>query len=405
VVKVDVPAVEQLIWHIDRIYRSDVFGLIKDRVTGEERNRTDMYSSYWTELVHVAGRLKTYKQSIDVAQMAFTEWPELLQSFEVVMVPSSACIPQVLNAKVLTAEQIMGKTTSDPTVLEEFKNQYQMLSHSGFNLDARVADKWATKPKPIVHAEIQLHHWLENTEGGLQESRFFLGDKFIGSSKPPCRLCSYFFQEYPTDVEVRPSHRNLYLPWRMPDVYVDEGTAGEKRRQTVMHKIKARLRTDLAQVLKEKLRDGRPQDSSNYSTTRGRVNPLFADGMSAGTRTSTPAWSHMSRPVSSVGTISEKTRVQVGETQYPSVPVNMSSLQTLVETQWSMTGRAPEPPIYLAAQIPVVPGAPTHIRPSMMGQHSQHSRIRVSWEESDDDDGGTLLFHGRDVAVSSIQRP
>lgn len=263
--KVNVPATEQLIWLIYRVYKSTVFKSVHDEVSNEERVQN---SNCWTELVHVVGRLMSYKQAIEVSTFVQERWPELFDNFEVIMVPSASCLSKVLNARVLTAEEIIRKTTSDSDMLQELNDQAESLQ--GFwRLDHRIREKWTEKPRPGVHAEMQVFHWIENTEGGTSMARFFLETKYIGTSKPPCKLCHYFFEKYPTDVQVRPSHGNSYMTWRTPDIYVDQGPRAVKLRKKVIQEIKYCIRNDIAQALKEKQRDGRPHDSSNYASRNG----------------------------------------------------------------------------------------------------------------------------------------
>ncbi|KAH7233901.1 uncharacterized protein BKA55DRAFT_144960 [Fusarium redolens] len=186
------------------------------------------------------------------------------------MIPSSSAVSDdsfksqsgVLPIKPWTADQIMSKMSSDESLLGRFATQLGSLSVH--DIDAKVSELWRSAPKPTVHAEVLVHDWLENTEGGIRPERFFNRWKFIGSSKPPCKLCSYFFDEYPTDVQVRPSHQNAYFAWRMPDVYEYQGEESSHKRMLVMDSIKTRIRSDVVRVLSEKLADGRPHDSSAY---------------------------------------------------------------------------------------------------------------------------------------------
>ncbi|KAF4501992.1 hypothetical protein FAGAP_1783 [Fusarium agapanthi] len=221
-----------------------------------------MSTTYWSDFVHVAGRLLTYKRAVDLMDLVAKIWPQLFSDIQICMIPSSSTVPGILPMNPWTAAQIMSKMTSDESLLGRFAAQLGSLSVH--DIDAKVSELWRSAPKPMVHAEVLVHDWLENTEGGIRPERFFNRWKFIGSSKPPCKLCSYFFDEYPTDVQVRPSHQNAYFAWRMPDVYEYQGEEASRKRMLVMDSIKTRIRADVMRILSEKLADGRTHDSSAY---------------------------------------------------------------------------------------------------------------------------------------------
>lgn len=221
-----------------------------------------MSTTYWSDFVHVAGRLLTYKRAVDLMDLVSEIWPQLFSDIQICMIPSSSTVVGVLPPNPWKAAQIMSKMTSDASLLDRFAAQLGSLSVH--DIDAKVSELWRGAPLPRVHAEVLVHDWLERSEGGIRPERFFNRWKFIGSSKPPCKLCSYFFDEYPTDVQVRPSHQNAYFAWRMPDVYESQGEESNRKRMLVMESIKARIRADVVRILSEKLADGRPHDSSAY---------------------------------------------------------------------------------------------------------------------------------------------
>ncbi|KAF4949399.1 hypothetical protein FSARC_13489 [Fusarium sarcochroum] len=254
-------AVCDLIISLSQLFRSDVFVDIRARLAREE----DLMSTrHWSDFVHVAGRLQSYKRAVDLILLVTKTWPRLFSDFQVCMIPSSSGTPGILQGNPLTAHQVTRKMSSEPAFLDLYEDQIQHLSVH--DLDGEIARLWYTKPEPIVHAEVLVHDWLENSEGGIRPERFFNRWKFIGTSKPPCKLCSYFFDEYPTDVQVRSSHQNVYFPWRMPDIYEDQGDAARITRMRVIDRMKLRINADIARIMSEKLSDGRPHDSSAYTT-------------------------------------------------------------------------------------------------------------------------------------------
>ncbi|CZR35802.1 uncharacterized protein FPRO_00075 [Fusarium proliferatum ET1] len=248
-----------LITSLSSFFKSHIFVDVRRRVARED---SMMSTTYWSDFVHVAGRLLTYKRAVDLMDLVSEIWPQLFSDIQICMIPSSSTVVGVLPPNPWKAAQIMSKMTSDASLLDRFAAQLGSLSVH--DIDAKVSELWRGAPLPKVHAEVLVHDWLERSEGGIRPERFFNRWKFIGSSKPPCKLCSYFFDEYPTDVQVRPSHQNAYFAWRMPDVYESQGEESSRKRMLVMESIKARIRADVVRILSEKLADGRPHDSSAY---------------------------------------------------------------------------------------------------------------------------------------------
>jgi OTT_1508-like deaminase len=107
--------------------------------------------------------------------------------------------------------------------------------------------------------------WLEG-DGGSHPSRFFNGYKYIGCSKPTCRLCEHYFSVHASGVEVRPPHRNLYPNWRVPDVYEDQGPQAIENRESLMANILKLVRKETFRVLLEKLPEGKRHDSNTDQT-------------------------------------------------------------------------------------------------------------------------------------------
>lgn len=214
-------------------------------------------------MCHISDRLKAYKSAIDTVFIARENWPELFDSFEVRFVPVSNRIDNPLPIRPRTSDELIRVSTSDTTLLPVLRQNLAELQLK-HDIDATIAKEWRDGLSPTVHAEVQLHSWLQSS-GGTRSERFFWGYKFIGSSKPTCKLCSHYF-EIATDVKVRPSHRNLYIDWRVPDLY-DYVPNGETRRQDVMYRIKRLVVADIERTVMEKLADGRNHDSTDQ---RGR---------------------------------------------------------------------------------------------------------------------------------------
>lgn len=245
--------------HLEELHKdSYLLSLIRQRIAGEHKLAN---GTYWTEMCHISDRLKAYKSAIDTIFVARDNWPELFENFEVRFIPSPNRIANPLQAGPKTSAQLIQVSTSDQNLLPYLKKDLEELQLK-HNIDDIIANEWKRGLKPTVHAEVQIHSWLMSSDGGTRFERFFGKYKFIGSSKPTCKLCFYYF-EGGTDVKVRPSHRNLYTHWRVPDLY-DYEKGGENRRKDLVHMIKKRVVSDIERTINEKLADGRNHDSTDH---------------------------------------------------------------------------------------------------------------------------------------------
>ncbi len=236
--------------------------LIRPRLIREEAL---LSTKNWGEINHIAARLLAYGKAADALMRARDIWPELFDSFRVEYLESSRPILQPLKSKPWTSERIIGGLSPLQPVRDELRASGQILKAAGIDVDGGIAEKWIEGLDPVVHAEMLLFDWLEKGEGSTRADRFFKGYKFIGTSKPPCRLCHFFFEEHGTDIQVRPSHRNLYLAWRMPDVQLSQGSEAIVRRRTIIQGIKQRVCADIIQTMKDRFADRTLHDSTSSS--------------------------------------------------------------------------------------------------------------------------------------------
>ncbi|CZR61727.1 uncharacterized protein PAC_11624 [Phialocephala subalpina] len=254
---------EILINSISRLHQSEVHEFICNRT---KEGRMDQ-SEKWSELRHTAGRLLSYLRAAKSLVSMPKRWPELFENPRVCYVPSSVPDPCPFRGKRsldrLTAHGIIGRMTSDLSKQEEYRAHAQQLQKIG--LDKALQGLEKRKFRPIVHAEVLLLESLESA-GGTHPSKFFKGYKYIGCSKPTCRLCCHYFSVHPSGVEVRRTHHNLYPPWRMPDVYENQGPEAERGRKDLMNQVLSLIRVDTFRVLKEKLAEGKRHDSNTEST-------------------------------------------------------------------------------------------------------------------------------------------
>ena len=255
-------AVESLMDKLAIFRQPETQRLIRPRLIREE---TLLSTKSWGEINHIAARLLAYGKAADALMRARDIWPELFDSFRVKYLESSHPMPQPLKSKPWTSERIVACLSTHRTVQDELRASVQILKAAGVDVDGEITEKWLKGFDPVVHAEMLLFDWLEKGDGGTRADRFFKGYKFIGTSKPPCRLCHFFFEEHGTDIQVRQSHRNLYLPWRMPDVLLSQGNEAILERRTILNGIKQRVCADIIQTMKDRFADRTLHDSTSSS--------------------------------------------------------------------------------------------------------------------------------------------
>ncbi|KAK7931826.1 hypothetical protein PG985_002538 [Apiospora marii] len=239
---------ESIITELNKIHGTPAAVLIAERA---REGRMPGYRSQecWSDLQHTMSRIRAYSQSVVYFLDAWKTWPLLFEDFEVSFIPSSRPAPAFSRAKSETANGIVGRMTSNPREIEVFRNYVRTLQ--GFDLDERIRGN--SKKKPIVHSEVLLLDWLNKTEGGVDPQRFFNEWMYIGASKPTCRLCHYYFESYDTVVEHRPSHKNIYNNWRVPDPLPSQGKAGVEARDEMMDRVLARIRRDAFALVKQRV--------------------------------------------------------------------------------------------------------------------------------------------------------
>lgn len=255
---------ETLLYDIDRMYQSEMNEHMRNRSNEGKINE----SKCWCELRHAATRLLSYLHATKCLVSMRKRLPELFESFQVCYVKSSLPSRCPLKARRqgngLSMKEIIGRMTSDPTALERYRGYAQHLEKLG--VDENIQEEaWDKTLRPIVHAEVLVLDSLLK-DGGTTSSKFFGGYKYIGCSKPTCRLCDYYFSFHPSRVEVRPTHRNLYPNWRMPDVYDYQGLGAVKEREDLMIKILGRVKEDAFRTLIEKMPETKHHDSNTEPT-------------------------------------------------------------------------------------------------------------------------------------------
>ncbi|KAK0710693.1 hypothetical protein B0H67DRAFT_263750 [Lasiosphaeris hirsuta] len=227
----------------------------------------------WSEFQHAAGRLVAYQYVAETLISAHHIWADtdLFRNFDVDFLPSSSGHPWPFQKKSAeTAEEIIGRVTGQTQLISRCREHASKLQL--FDLDGIIQKEWGSKFSPHVHAEVLLLDWLQNTEGGIQRHRFFNNWRYIGTSKPLCRLCHYYFGIVAPSVGVRPTHNNIYYQWRIPDVYMAPDQQGQatrdKRWFDVMNQMKFQVCEEVMRLLEEKDGYKKPHDSN---TTTDRI--------------------------------------------------------------------------------------------------------------------------------------
>lgn len=219
--------VDSLFSLIESIQGSEI-SVFRERTA---QSRMGQSSTSWSDLRHYAGRVVSYSHGVRKMLIAAELFPGLFDDPEVVYVRSSTVSDNPL-LMIATSEDaaILGKTTSDETATASILRQmtadstidrkYPSLLEEarGLNLEDTIQTKSREKTfRPQVHAELLVLRSLEK-DGLTHPSDFFNSWKYIGSSKSTCRLCDYYFRAHNDGFEVRPTHGNLYINWKPPDL-------------------------------------------------------------------------------------------------------------------------------------------------------------------------------------------
>ncbi|KAH6693909.1 hypothetical protein F5X68DRAFT_47612 [Plectosphaerella plurivora] len=239
---------QEVIKRLNRLNKSPAWSTI-DTLGRDARSTSP--KDCWSEFRHMTSRLVAYPQAVAFFLRSKATWPRLFTSFTVTPMPSSRRMPKMdVRKKSLTAESIVGRMTRRESDMKLFRGFVESLQL--FQLDARIHEEFTKDSlRPVVHVEVLLLNRIEFS-GGISPARFFGGWPYIGSSKPTCRLCHYYFVEHGSGVGHRASHGNLYDNWRFPDVRAADGAAALEARTNMMSKILVRVRRDAFDLVRRK---------------------------------------------------------------------------------------------------------------------------------------------------------
>lgn len=222
-------------------------------------------STPWRQLRHCMARLRAYHVSTRSIISAHKCWPQLFEEdFQIITVPSSRPHPNPLKKwNMATASDMLGRMVPKEEVALR-RAQAQVLEP--FGLDTLILEVSSQDSfRPLVHGEVLVHDFVRRHLSENPDVTYWNRWRYVGSSKPTCRLCAYYFAQI-TDVAVRESHGNLYAKWRMLDVYHKEGAA---ERDAVLQSMSVLIRQDSLRTLESKLPRGRADDSSSFPTVPG----------------------------------------------------------------------------------------------------------------------------------------
>ncbi|KAF4808772.1 hypothetical protein CGCSCA5_v011970 [Colletotrichum siamense] len=255
---------EKLIKGVVAIKSSPLEVAIKDHAKDGSISASDS----WCELRHYLGRLLSFRQAANVIVDANDRDPDMLKSFKITSVPSSDLLQKpIAKSRSVTAVSIVDKMIpDDDEEKEDFMEKALEMQKFGVNeiIYAQISKR---SFKPLVHAEILVHDYLLGE--GLQHPREYWNSwKYIGSSKPTCKLCHYYFDLHSDRVSVRKPHFNLYPKWRLPGLFESQDSgAPDAKRLRLLQQITERIRDDAKTTLEERRPVGRTHDSLT-STSR-----------------------------------------------------------------------------------------------------------------------------------------
>lgn len=234
--------------------------------------------SPWMEVRHALGRLLSYFIAVKVFISARTLWPRLFVDFSVRSIPSSEPLENPPDIR-RNVEGIIKRMTRDNSLMEAYKTNPAQIQTKDLNdrIRKRVQSGNFT---PIVHAEVNLLESVlaeraEADGSGDGPLRFFHEAEFgayIGTSKPTCMLCRFYFEAHPSGVLCRESHGNIYHNWRAPDVRRDDGPEPERLRRQILEDMVKKVR----QVTDQAIRQGRSL-RKHYDSRDTPSNPLPTD--------------------------------------------------------------------------------------------------------------------------------
>ncbi|KAF4960505.1 hypothetical protein FGADI_912 [Fusarium gaditjirri] len=254
---------------IKAIHNSQNTGI--NKVFDKHIGIADPETSYqWCQLRHHLGRLHSLRQASEAIIEASKEWPLLFKDFKVDYIPSS---------RLRRFTRLHGLHASSTDIIEAAFPDHDLTLYEGDieelrrdGLDKQIQKQELKFPsKSLVHCEANLHGHLVKA-GKTRPCDFWNDVMFIATSKPPCRLCYYYFQDGDNDFQVQSSHMNLYPRWRLPDVVDSNDEASIEHREELIADIFEHMQDSILKALQEKFplwkRNDSRTDSRGYTDVR-----------------------------------------------------------------------------------------------------------------------------------------
>ncbi|AEO66297.1 93fb0698-3389-4cc5-9ac4-ade1092840d5 [Thermothielavioides terrestris] len=250
---------------------------LEEYMRNKTRSNSSIADSPWGEVRHAVGRLLSYYIAIKVIISARKSWPQIFANFEVTWIPSSepSTDPPVIRR---TANGILSRMGRNKETIEAYQRHAKSLQ--AFGLDDRIRQRASPgRFRPIVHAEVNLLASVLRDQAvaeaeGDDPVRFFdeaAFGRYVGTSKPTCLLCRFYFAAHPSGVRCRESHGNLYYNWRAPDVAVAEGPDAARQRLDILESMIKDVRAETSRAIRERSYPRRKHDSRDTPT-----NPLWS---------------------------------------------------------------------------------------------------------------------------------
>ncbi|TFA99610.1 hypothetical protein CCMA1212_008520 [Trichoderma ghanense] len=250
-------ACERLFLSLDRAQRRK----LGDSISEQARDGEMDSKKHWIDLRHSVGRLHSYYLAVETILRASRLWKRLCHDFKVTVIPSAPLHPHPLCRKRPVAHEILGRMTSDEEKIARYRFLASELQEHG--LDEKLLSECNDLSQThTVHAEVLVLDYVLKYLQEADDAKFWNNWRYIGSSKPTCRLCNYYFTAHTSGVHVRESHNNLYPHWRAPDVF-DE--AAMKATEKLLDAVIKRTRADAVRSLESQTAQGRRFDSNSFS--------------------------------------------------------------------------------------------------------------------------------------------
>lgn len=206
-------------------------------------------------------------------------FPELFEvdALEVHFLASSTPLPNPMTAfqpglppmqrrDARSAHDLIARMAPDKSKIETYRQYAEELQRCG--LDERIAEQ-CSRPafRPVVHSEVLLLEWLcDAFAGEMHSAPFYGGVKYIGCSKPTCRLCDCYFAAHSSGVRARSPHPNVYPNWAVPGILDEEGGEASRARTAMVDAVLVRIREDVFRSIREKVSERKRFDSNTCSS-------------------------------------------------------------------------------------------------------------------------------------------